>query len=103
MQKPFPLTLAHVPDVGTFPRRLFAPEGCLAMHKRIQDPADLAEHPCIRFVYGEPMSQWDLRREREHRKVKVSGPATSNSVGMTAKLSKEGMGIAIPGMPSRLR
>ena len=41
------------------------------------------------------MSQWDLRREREHRSVQVIGPATANSVGMMAKLSKEGMGIAI--------
>lgn len=81
--------------VGSFPRRLFASPAYLTKQKRIQDPADLAEHACIRFVYGEPMSQWELRREREHRTVRVSGPATANSVGMTAKLSKEGMGIAI--------
>jgi LysR family transcriptional regulator, regulator for bpeEF and oprC len=81
--------------VGTFPRRMFASQAYLAKHKRIQDPADLAEHSCIRFIHGGPLSQWELRREREHRTVKVSGPATANSVGMLAKLSKEGMGIAV--------
>jgi LysR family transcriptional regulator, regulator for bpeEF and oprC len=81
--------------VGTFPRRLFASRAYLAKHKKLQDPVDLAEHSCIRLVHGEPQSQWELRREREHRAVKVGGPATANSVGMLARLSKEGMGIAV--------
>jgi DNA-binding transcriptional LysR family regulator len=81
--------------VGSFPRRLFASEVYLAKNKPIQDPTDLAEHSCVRFVYGEPMSEWELRREREHRTVKVSGLAAANSVGMVAKLSKEGLGVAI--------
>jgi DNA-binding transcriptional LysR family regulator len=41
------------------------------------------------------VSQWELRREREHRTVKVGGTASANSVGMLARLSKEGMGIAL--------
>jgi len=81
--------------VGTFPRRLFASQEYLAKHKRIQDPGELAGHSCIRGVHGEPVSQWELRREREHKTVKVDGKASANSVGMLAKLSKEGMGIAI--------
>jgi DNA-binding transcriptional LysR family regulator len=81
--------------VGTFPRRLFASQEYLAKHRKIQDPGELAEHSCIRGVHGEPVSQWELRREREHRTVKVDGKASANSVGMLAKLSKEGMGIAI--------
>ncbi len=81
--------------VGTFPRRLFASQEYLAKHRKIQDPGELAEHSCIRGVHGEPVSQWELRREREHRTVKVDGKASANSVGMLARLSKEGMGIAI--------
>jgi len=81
--------------VGTFPRRLFASQEYLARHKKIQDPADLTGHQCLRLVHGEPLSQWEFRREREHRTVKVDGMATANSVGMLAKLSKEGMGIAM--------
>jgi DNA-binding transcriptional LysR family regulator len=81
--------------VGGFPRRLFASQEYLVKHKRIQDPAELAEHSCIRLVHGEPLSKWELRREREQRIVKVDGKASANSVGMLAKLSKEGMGIAL--------
>lgn len=81
--------------VGTFPRRLFASQEYLAKHKRIQDPGELAEHSCIRGVHGEVVSQWELRRERERRIVKVAGMASANSVGMLAKLSKERMGIAV--------
>jgi DNA-binding transcriptional LysR family regulator len=81
--------------VGTFPRRLFASQEYLAKHKKIKDPEELAQHSCIRLVHGEALSQWELRRDRDHRIVKVSGMASANSVGMTAKLSKEGVGIAV--------
>lgn len=81
--------------IGTFPRRLFASEGYLATHERIEDPADLARHSCIRLVHGEPLSQWEFRRGRERRTVTVSGRATANSVGMLARLSKGDMGIAL--------
>ena len=81
--------------IGTFPRRLFSSPEYLSKHKKIQDPAELAQRSCLRLVHGEPLSKWELLREREHRIVKVSGTATANSVGMLAKLSKEGMGIAL--------
>jgi LysR family transcriptional regulator, regulator for bpeEF and oprC len=81
--------------VGSFPRRLFASQAYLTKHKRIQDPADLTAHSCIRFLHGEALSEWEVRREREHRTVKVSGSATANSVGMLAKLSQQGMGVAV--------
>lgn len=81
--------------IGTFARRLFASTGYLAKHKKIQEPEQLSEHQCIRLIYKEPLSQWDLRRGREHRRVTVSGTATANSVGMLARFSKEGMGIAL--------
>lgn len=80
--------------VGTFPRRLFASKAYLAKRKKLQDPQQLNEHSCIRFVYGEPLSKWELHRGRDRRNVTVTGPAMANSVGMLAKFSKEGMGIA---------
>lgn len=81
--------------VGTFPRYPFASQEYLSKYKRVQDPAELAQHSCLRLVHGESLSQWELRREREYRTVKVGGTASANSVGMLAKLSKEGMGIAL--------
>lgn len=81
--------------IGTFPRFLFASQEYLAKHSKIQDPGELEEHSCIRGIHGELVSQWELRRDRERRIVKVGGMSTANSVGMLAKLSKEGMGIAI--------
>ncbi|MGJ5819156.1 LysR family transcriptional regulator [Paludibaculum fermentans] len=81
--------------VGTFPRRLFASQAYLAKHQTIQDPAELTKHLCIRFVQGETMSQWELHRQRERTSVRVSGTSSANSVGMVARLAKEGMGIAV--------
>lgn len=81
--------------IGTFPRRLFASRQYLTQHKRIQDPAELAAHSCIRLVYGGVQSQWELRRGREQRIVSVNGTASANSVGMLARLAKDGMGIAL--------
>jgi LysR family transcriptional regulator, regulator for bpeEF and oprC len=81
--------------IGTFARRLFASKEYLARQKSIHDPAELADHSCIRFVYGGLQSQWELRRDREHRTVKIGGAASANSVGMLARLAKEGLGIAL--------
>jgi DNA-binding transcriptional LysR family regulator len=81
--------------IGSFPRHLFASQEYLTKHKKIQDPEELAQHSCLRLVHGEPLSQSELQREREHRTVKVGGTASANSVGMLAKLSNEGMGIAL--------
>ena len=81
--------------IGTFARRLFASRGYLAKHKKIEEPQQLTSHSCMRLMHGEPLSQWDLHRGREHKTVKVSGTATANSVGMLARFAKEGMGIAL--------
>ncbi|KAA6465399.1 LysR family transcriptional regulator [Acidobacteria bacterium AB60] len=62
--------------IGTFERRLFASKEFLASHRTIQEPQQLAEQPCICLVHGEPLSQWELHRGREHRSVKVDGSAT---------------------------
>lgn len=81
--------------IGTFARRFFASKEYLAKHKKIHEPQQLADHLCLRFLYGEPLSQWELHRGREHKTLTVSGTATANSVGMLAKFAKEGMGIAV--------
>ena len=80
--------------IGTFPRRLFASKEYLRKHKKIQDPKDLSEHSCICLVHGEPVNNWELHRGRDRRTVTVSGSAMANSVGMLARFSREGMGIA---------
>jgi LysR family transcriptional regulator, regulator for bpeEF and oprC len=81
--------------IGTFARRLFASKEYLAKHKKIQEPQQLAEHSCVCLMHGEPLSDWELNRGREHKTVKVSGSATANSVGMLARFAREGMGIAL--------
>jgi DNA-binding transcriptional LysR family regulator len=80
--------------IGTFARRLFASKEYLRNHKKIQEPKDLTEHSCICFVQGESVNTWELHRGRDRRTVTVSGSAMANSVGMLARFSKEGMGIA---------
>jgi len=81
--------------IGSFARRLFASKEYLTKHKKLQEPQQLAEHSCLRLMHGEALSQWELHRGREHKTVKVSGPATANSVGMLARFAKEGLGIAL--------
>lgn len=81
--------------IGTFPRYLFASSDYLAKHGTIDDPSGLEQHSCVRLVHGAAISEWELRRGRERRTVKVDGRATANSVGMLAKLAKEGTGIAL--------
>ena len=81
--------------IGTFARRLFASKEYLRKQKKIQEPQQLTELSCIRLVHGEPMSKWELHRGRDRRTVTVSGFAMANSVGMLARFSKEGMGIAL--------
>jgi DNA-binding transcriptional LysR family regulator len=81
--------------IGTFARRLYASKEYLEKHKKIQEPQQLAEHLCVRLMHGGPLSQWELHRGRDHRTVEVSGSATANSVGMLARFSKEGMGVAL--------
>jgi DNA-binding transcriptional LysR family regulator len=81
--------------IGTFARRLFASKEYLRKQKKIQEPQELSEHSCIRLVHGELLSKWELYRGRDRRTVTVSGSAMANSVGMLAKFSKEGMGIAL--------
>jgi LysR family transcriptional regulator, regulator for bpeEF and oprC len=82
-------------QVGTFTRHLFASERYLSKHKKIHEPQQLTEHWCLRLMHGEPLSDWELRSGRERKAVKVSGPATANSVGMLARFAKAGMGIAL--------
>ncbi len=81
--------------IGTFARRLFASERYCIVHKRLQHPEELTEHSCLCLVHGQPLNQWELRRDRDHRTIKVQGAATANSVGMLAKLASEAMGIAL--------
>ncbi len=82
-------------QIGSFERRLFASKDYLVRHKKIEHPEQLTEHPCLRLVHGEPLSEWELRRGREHKKIRVTGGATANSVGMLARFASEGMGIAL--------
>ena len=81
--------------IGTFERRLFASKEYLRKQKKLQEPQQLIEHSCIRFVHGEPLSKWELHRGRDRKTVTVTGLAMANSVGMLAKLSKAGMGITL--------
>jgi DNA-binding transcriptional LysR family regulator len=81
--------------IGTFGRCLFASKDYVAKHQKIHEPQQLAGHSCLCLMHGAPLSQWELRRGREHKTVKVRGSATANSVGMLARLAKEGTGIAV--------
>jgi len=81
--------------IGTFARRLFASKDYVRERKKIEEPQQLSEHSCLRLVQGEPLSKWELNRGRERRTVTVSGSAMANSVGMLAKFSKAGVGIAM--------
>jgi LysR family transcriptional regulator, regulator for bpeEF and oprC len=81
--------------VGSFARLLFASQKYLAAHPKLREPEDLGDHACLCLVHGEPLRTWELRRERERRRIQVTGAACANSVGMLARMANGGLGVAL--------
>lgn len=73
---------------------LYASPSYLELSGEPSQPADLAQHECLRF-YAAKADTWTLRHDAETVEVEVGGRFRVNSVGMIQRLAKQGLGIAV--------
>ena len=81
--------------IGTFSRKLFASRSYLKKRGAPQRPAQLAGHDCVVFSAGSLLRRWELHRGRERCAVEVRCAAAADSVGLSAQLAREGLGIVM--------
>jgi DNA-binding transcriptional LysR family regulator len=77
-----------------FGRGLYASNQYLKRRGVSEEPEDLTKHDGIPFLTGRTAARWELHRGRERRIVEVRGPCSEGSVGFTAQLAREHLGIA---------
>jgi len=73
---------------------LYASPRYLELSGEPTQPADLAQHECLRF-YAAKADTWILSSAAETVEVEVGGRFRLNSVGMIQRLAEQGMGIAV--------
>ena len=81
-------------------RAIVASPAYLAQHGTPQAPADLADHNCLQFGYGERRHCWRLRRDALEVAMEVSGTLTVNNGEMLRLAACQGLGLAL--LPSWL-
>jgi DNA-binding transcriptional LysR family regulator len=81
-------------QLARLPRGLYASPGYLAQSGKPKQPADLAQHECLR-AYAPRADIWTLHRGTESVEIEVGGRFRVNSVGMLQRLAVHGQGIAL--------
>lgn len=81
-------------QLARLPRGLYASPGYLAQPGKPKQPADLAQHECLR-AYAPRADTWTLHRGTESLEIEVGGRFRVNSVGMLQRLAVHGQGIAL--------
>ena len=85
----------RVRRLGSFPRLLFASKTYLKRAAPIHEPADLANHSCLRVASGVLQKEWELRRGKERRRIEVGGPFSASNIGLLTQLAREHQGITV--------
>lgn len=94
--------IGHLEDSSLMARRLApcrivmcaSPE-YLARHGVPQTPADLAQHACIRYMFGEGGDVWHMRGPDGPVAVRVGGPLRTNNGDAMRIAAVRGAGIAV--------
>lgn len=81
-------------QLARLPRYLYASPRYLELSGEPRQPANLAQHECLRFGTAKA-DMWTLHHEAETIKVAVGGRFLLNSVGMTKRLAALDLGIAM--------
>lgn len=81
-------------QLARLPRYLYASPRYLELSGEPRQPADLAQHECLRFGTAKA-DMWTLHREAETIEVAVGGRFLLNSVGMIGRLATLDLGIAM--------
>jgi DNA-binding transcriptional LysR family regulator len=82
-------------SVGRFQRWLVASPAYLERHGMPRQPADLAEHQCLRFDYGGTMRDWHFEVCDETLPISVKGQMQSNNADVLRQAAVAGQGIAL--------
>jgi DNA-binding transcriptional LysR family regulator len=67
----------------------------LKTRKKIQQPADLAQHDCLYYGSAELGGTWTFERARKHQSVHVSGRFIVNSSEVIRDAVRSGLGIGL--------
>ena len=96
--------------LGTNPWVLVASPGYLKAHAAPQQPADVAEHPCLIYSSVQGDERWQFTGSAEPKKKKknkdapppeesisvpVHGPLRTNNLSVVLEATQSGMGLAI--------
>lgn len=81
-------------QLARLPRYLYASPRYLDRLPEPRQPADLAQHECLRLRASKP-DTWTLQRGEETLDIAVGGRFLLNSVGMIQRLATLDMGIAV--------
>ncbi|MFJ4156727.1 LysR family transcriptional regulator [Pseudomonas sp. NPDC089752] len=81
--------------LGRFERWLVASPEYLARHEALQHPAQLLDHACLRFRYGQKALPWRLQRADDTQVLDVRGPLRSANADLLREAALAGTGIAL--------
>ena len=81
--------------IGSFARMPYASKTYLRRRGTPQNPQDLQEHSCIRYLDSLPEKTWRLVSGRRMQVVDISGCCASSSVIVSAQAAREHLGIAM--------
>lgn len=77
--------------------RAVASPAYLAEAAPIREPADIAEHPCIAFSFGDYRSRWRFRRpsDAQPEEVAVTPALTLSNAAAIRLCARQGLGLAL--------
>ena len=77
--------------------RVVASPAYLAAAAPIRTPADIAEHPCIAFSFGDYRSRWRFRRpsDAQPEEVAVTPALTLSNAAAIRLCARQGLGLAL--------
>ncbi|MFK0310177.1 LysR family transcriptional regulator [Pseudomonas sp. NPDC090233] len=81
--------------LGRFERWLVASPEYLTRHQALQHPAQLLDHACLRFRYGQKALPWRLQRADDTQVLDVRGPLRSANADLLREAALAGTGIAL--------
>lgn len=81
--------------VGIFARYLVASSEYLDRAGYPASPDELIDHECLRFTYTTEPQVWTFSRDKEEKRVPVTGRLKANSSEVLREATLDGMGIAL--------
>lgn len=81
--------------VGVFARYLVASSDYLDRAGYPASPDELIDHECLRFTYTTEPQVWTFSRDKEEKRVPVTGRLKANSSEVLREAALDGMGLAL--------